>query len=174
MPRMKRLVLDFRGNSGGDFDHEALFGRFLPAGTTWQGGVRYSSAGAHPYGGPVVVIVDATVRSAGETASGMFSEDGRAYMIGESATAGMASQKTTIELPSKLFALYVSIGSNKGRYNEGKGLEGIGVIPHEIVPFDPDDLDAKVDTLIKKAEALLAKFPQKSVRYDPKDFGWKP
>ena len=57
-----------------------------------------------PYAGPVVVIIDGTIRSTGETASGIFKEDGRAYMIGESATAGMSSQKTTIALPSGLFS----------------------------------------------------------------------
>jgi C-terminal processing protease CtpA/Prc len=67
----------------------------------------------------------------------MFKEDGRAFMIGESATAGMASQKTTIPLPSQLFELYVSTHSNKGRFNGGRGIEGIGVVPHEIVELDP-------------------------------------
>ena len=43
--------------------------------------MTYASAGPKPYGGPVVVIIDAGVRSAGETASGMFKEDGRAYEI---------------------------------------------------------------------------------------------
>ncbi|HEX6810931.1 MAG TPA: S41 family peptidase [Planctomycetota bacterium] len=166
------LILDFRGNSGGGFDHEGLFGRFLPSGTKWQVGDDYASAGAHPYGGPIVVIVDATVRSAGETAAGMFSEDGRAYMIGESATAGMASQKTDIELPSKLFKLHVSVASNKARFQGGKGIEGVGVVPHEFVVFDPKDLEAKRDTLIARAEALLKEFPQGKVRYDPAKAGW--
>src|SRR5262249_59761291 len=101
---------------------------------------KYARAGEHPYGGPIVVIVDATVVSAGETLSGIFKEDGRGYMIGESNTAGMSSQKTTIDLPSGLFSLYVSVSSNKGRFNGGKGIEGIGVEPHEIVPFHPNDL----------------------------------
>ncbi|HEX5053895.1 MAG TPA: S41 family peptidase [Planctomycetota bacterium] len=168
------LILDFRGNSGGGFDHEALFGRFLPAGTKWQAGVAYESAGPNPYGGPIVVIVDATVRSAGETAAGILLEDGRAYGIGESATAGMASQKTEIELPSKLFSLYVSVSSNKARFQGGKGIEGVGVMPHELVAFDPQDLAAQRDTLILRAEALLAAFPQDKVRYDPRKLGWSP
>lgn len=132
----------------------------------------YASAGSSPYGGPIVVIVDAMVRSAGETAAGMFAEDGRAYAIGESATVGMSSQKTTIELPSKLFALYVSIASNKARFQGGKGLEGVGFVPHEVVPFDSADLRAQQDTLTRRAEALLAAFPQDKVRYDPKAHGW--
>jgi len=166
------LILDFRGNSGGGFDHEALFGRFLPTGTSWSGGVKYTSAGPRPYGGPLVVIVDGTVRSAGETAAGIFGEDGRAYTIGESATAGMSAQKTTIELPSKLFSLYVAVASNKARFQGGKGLEGVGYVPMEIVAFDPADLREQRDTLIRRAEALLQAFPQAKVRYDPKQHGW--
>jgi len=162
------LILDFRANSGGGFDHEALMGRFVPKDETLNGQVSYASAGPKPYGGPIVVIVDGTVKSAGETGSGIFKEDGRAYMIGESPTAGMASQKTTIELPSGLFALYVSTHSNKARFNGGKGIEGVGVIPHEIVEFDPSDLAAGRDTLILRAEALLAKFPQSKVPYRAK------
>lgn len=169
----KGLIMDFRANGGGGFDHDAYMGRFVPEGKVYRPGPEIQSAGPHPYGGPVVAIIDGNVRSAGETASGFFKDDGRGYVIGESATAGMSSQKTTIELPSKLFQLYVSTHSNRGRYNDGKGLEGIGVIPHELVEYDPADLDQKVDTLLARAEALLAKFPQKSVRYDPKEFGWK-
>jgi C-terminal processing protease CtpA/Prc len=159
------LVLDFRGNSGGGFDHEGFLGRFVPKGETLSFVNTYASAGPRPYGGRIVVIVDATVRSAGETAAGIFKEDGRAYMIGESPTAGMSSSKTTIELPSGLFALYVSVSSNKGRFNGGKGIEGIGVIPHEIVEFDPKDLAAGVDTLIRRADELLADFPAGKVPY---------
>ena len=113
------IILDWRGNSGGGFDHDALFGRFIPKGKTTSWGKRYSSAGPNPYGGPVVAIVDATCRSAGETGAGIFKEDGRAYMIGESPTAGMSSSKKSIELPSGLFYLYVSVHSNKARFNGG-------------------------------------------------------
>lgn len=167
------MILDFRGNSGGATDHEALLGRFVPKGTTLKFTNRYESAGARPYGGPIVVIVDATVRSTGETASGIFKEDGRAYMIGESATAGMSSQKVTINLPSGLFSLYVSVSSNKGRFNGGRGIEGIGVPPQETVEFDPKDLANKTDTLARRAEAILKDFPKGKVPYDPAAFGWK-
>ncbi len=169
----KGLILDFRANGGGAFDHDAYMGRFVPKEQVYRPGPEIKSAGPNPYGGPIVAIIDGNTRSAGETAAGFFKDDGRGYVIGESATAGMSSQKTTIDLPSGLFRLYVSTHSNRARYNGGQGLEGIGVIPHEIVEYDPGDLDQKVDTLTERAEALLAKFPQKKVRYDPKDFGWK-
>ena len=168
------MIVDFRGNGGGGFDHEEFLGRFLPPGATLPGGKGYKSSGVHPYGGPVVVLVDAGVRSAGETGAGIFKEDGRGWLIGESATAGMSSSKETIELPSGLFALYVSVASNKARFNGGKGIEGIGVPPHEVVEYDPKDLAAEVDTLIKTAEERLQKFPQNKVRYDPAKAGWKP
>lgn len=171
--QIKGLVLDFRGNSGGGFDHAELMGRFVPKGKTisFNSSSRYKSAGPVNYAGPIVVIVDGTVVSAGETASGMFKEDGRGYMIGSSPTAGMSSSKQEIELPSGLFKLKVSVYSNKKRFNGGKGIEGIGVPPHELVQFDPKDLQSGIDTLTKKAEELLAKFPQNKVPYDPKKFG---
>jgi C-terminal processing protease CtpA/Prc len=170
------LILDFRANGGGSFDHDATLARFVPAGKELRRAKAYPipSAGPNPYGGPIVVIVDAGVRSAGETGSGMFKEDGRAYMIGESPTAGMSSSKTTIELPSGKFSLYVSVYSNKSRFQGGRGIEGIGIEPHEIVPYDPEDLANGVDTLIRRAEELLADFPKGKVPYRPKQYGWKP
>lgn len=167
------LILDFRGNSGGGMDHEAFMGRFIPEGKSMSFVGKYESAGTNPYGGPIVVIVDGTVRSTGETASGIFKEDGRAYMIGESPTAGMSSSKKTIALPSGLFDLYVSVYSNKKRFQNGEGIEGIGIKPHELVPFDPKDLADGVDTLIKVAGERLASFPQDKVPYIPADFGWQ-
>jgi C-terminal processing protease CtpA/Prc len=170
------LILDFRANGGGSFDHDGVLGRFVPTGKSMNRAKAYPipSAGTAPYGGPIVVIVDAGVRSAGETGSGMFKEDGRAYMIGESPTAGMSSSKVTIELPSKKFSLYVSVRSNKSRFQGGRGIEGIGIIPHETVPYEAKDLAAGTDTLIKRAEAILAKFPKGKVPYRPENHGWKP
>ena len=170
------LILDFRANSGGGCDHDALLGRFVPHGENLKRASAYPipSAGSHPYGGPVVVIVDSNVVSAGETTSGMFKEDGRGYMIGDGMTAGMSSQKETINLPSGLFALYVSVASNKRRFNGGRGIEGIGIEPHEIVEYDQEDLEQGVDTLTQRAVELLRDFPQRKVPYQPDKHGWKP
>lgn len=168
------IILDYRGNTGGGFDHDAFLGRFIPEGRSikFSGNTR-KSAGPKHFGGPVVVIVNAACVSAGETGSGMFKEEGRAYMIGESPTAGMSAGKTTIELPSRLFGLYVSTHSNKSWFNDGKGIEGLGVQPHEIVDLAPKDLAAGRDTLIARAESLLAKWPRNVVPYKPAQFGWK-
>lgn len=168
------MILDFRGNTGGGFDHAALFGRFVPAGQTLEFNNSYASAGPNPYAGPLVVLVNGATVSAGETGSGMFKEDGRAYMIGESPTAGMSSSKTLIELPSGWFALKVSIDSNGRRYNGGRGIEGIGVIPHAIVEHDASLLAEGKDALIEAAREVLARFPPAEVPYDPAEHGWKP
>jgi carboxyl-terminal processing protease len=159
------LVLDMRANGGGGCDHEAVFGRFLEAGKAWK---QYVGAGARPYTGPMVVIVDAGVRSAGETVAGQFKEDGRAYMIGEGPTAGTSSQKEQVTVPSGLFTVRFSVGSNKKRFNGGRGIEGIGVPPHEVVPYDPAELRKGVDTQIRRAEELLKSgFPKGKVAYQP-------
>jgi C-terminal processing protease CtpA/Prc len=160
------MILDFRANGGGGFDHDGLLGRFVPKGSSLDFAKHIESAGPRPYTGPVLVVVDAGTRSAGETGSGMFKEEGRAYMIGEQPTAGMSASKKTIDLPSGLFALYVAVHSNKQRFNRGRGLEGIGAIPHELVEYDPADLSAGRDTLILRAEELLEDFPKKKVPYD--------
>jgi carboxyl-terminal processing protease len=158
------LILDMRANGGGGCDHAAVFGRFVPAGTNWG---RYPSAGRRPFTGPMVVVVDAGTRSAGETVVGMLKEDGRAYTIGDSPTAGTSSSKTTLAVPSRLFAAYFSVRSNLGRFNNGRGLEGIGVPPHEVVAYDPADLARGVDTLIRRAEELLKRgLPRNKVPFE--------
>jgi len=159
------LILDCRANGGGGCDHDAVFGRFVPKGHAWR---QYKSAGPAPYTGPMVVIVDAGVRSAGETIAGQFKEDGRAWMIGESPTAGMSSSKDRLEVPSGMFKVFYSVTSNKGRFNGGKGIEGLGVPPNEVTPYDPKDLLKGVDTQIRRAEEILkVGLPKNKVAYQP-------
>jgi hypothetical protein len=158
------LVLDMRANVGGETDHEAVFGRFLAPDEKWP--PKYVGAGKRSYTGPMVVIVDAGTASAGETVAGMFKEDGRAYLIGDSPTHGMSSSKEKAAVPSGLFAAYFSVASNKQRFNGGRGVEGIGIAPHELVPYDPAEMAKGVDTEIRRAEELLkAGFPKGKVAY---------
>ena len=160
---VRGLILDMRANGGGGCDHEAVFGRFIGAGAKWR---QHSGAGKKSFTGPMVVIVDAGTRSAGETVAGMFKEDGRAYMIGDSPTAGMSSSKTTLPVPSGLFGAYFSVRSNMGRFNGGRGIEGIGVPPHEIIAFDPAELAHGVDTQIRRAGELLRQgLPKEKVSF---------
>lgn len=161
------LVLDFRSNGGGSVDHDAVVGRFVPKDKPLAFNRTFQSAGDRPYTGPVVAIVDAGVRSAGETVSGYLKEYGRVYMIGDSPTAGMSAAKETLELPSGLFALYFAVRTHGKECNKGRGIEGIGIEPHEVTAWDAADLVSNIDTMIRRAEDLLAKFPQEKVPYKP-------
>jgi C-terminal processing protease CtpA/Prc len=165
------IILDLRANNGGGTDHEAVFGRFLAPGSKWR---QYQSAGKTPFAGPMVVLVDAGTRSTGETVAGQFKEDGRAFMLGTSPTAGMSAQKAEVEVPSKLFKVRFAVSSNKGRFNEGKGIEGLGVPPHEVVVCDSKLMLQGIDPVIHRAEELLKKgFPKGVVPYVPPAAGRK-
>ncbi len=159
------LILDLRANGGGGCDHDAVMGRFIAPGKSWAGA---ASQGARPFGGRMIVIYDAGVRSAGETIGGMFKEDGgRACTIGDTPTAGTSSQKTKLPVPSGLFSAYFSVFSNKARFNGGKGIEGIGMSPAIFTPYEPVDLYRGIDTQIRRAEELLAgTFPPGVVGYE--------
>ncbi len=76
-------------------------------------------------------------------------------MIGDSTTGGMSSSKAKIPLPSGLFELSVSAYSNKKRFNRGRGLEGVGVIPYETVELEAADLAEGSDMLIRRAERVF-------------------
>jgi hypothetical protein len=69
----------------------------------------------------------------------------------------MSSQKTKVAVPSGLFTTYFSVASTKGRFNTGRGIEGIGVPPHIVTPYDAGDLTQRVDTQIRRAEEFLTK-----------------
>ncbi|MCH1506940.1 hypothetical protein OAN94_05500 [Verrucomicrobiales bacterium] len=129
------IVLDFHANSGARFDHPALMGRFVPKGETLA---FAKPTGEHPSGGPLVAIIDITVRSA------YCHSQRRWASLGDRRKAHSKDflSKTTIDLPSKLFSPYVSVASNMKRSNGRKGLEGICLIPYEIIAFAPEDLAA--------------------------------
>ena len=158
------LVLDFRANTGGGTDHDAVFSRFLKEGESF-GGREGLGEGEH-FTGPIVAIVDAGVASAAETVSGMLKESGRAYVIGPSHTAGMSGSKETITVPSGLLTVRITVRSYHAGDSSGPAIEGHGVAPHELVEFAPKLMDEGVDPFIARAEELLTEgLPAKVVRY---------
>ena len=79
----------------------------------------------------------------------------------------MSSQKTKITVPSGLFAVTFAVASNEDRFNEGRGIEGMGIPPDEVVPYDPAELAHGVDTQIRHAEDLLEHgLPKDRVAYE--------
>lgn len=154
------IVLDLRANGGGGVDHDAFFSRFIGAKESF-GGVRGLETGEH-FTGPVVVIIDAGTRSAGETLAGRFKTSKRGYVIGPTATAGMSGQKEDLTLPSGLMTVRVTVASHTAE----KEIEGYGVEPNEIVAFDGEAMEEGIDPFIRRAEELLREgFPAGSVRY---------
>ncbi len=165
---VKGLALDLRANGGGGTDHDAVFSRFLRAGETFAGR-KGADAGRH-FDGPVVVIVDAGTRSAAETICGMLKETGRAFVIGPSATAGMSGSKETIAVPSGLFSVRFVVKSHRVGVDSGADIEGVGVAPHRLVPYDAKSLVARVDPLIAAAEEILERgAPANVIRYAAPD-----
>jgi carboxyl-terminal processing protease len=159
------LVLDFRANRGGAYDRDQLLGRFVPKDETFGG---EASTGPNPYGGPVVLIADPATISAGETIVGELAEEGRAYLIGPGPTHGASGSKVNVEPPSKLFEVRLVVASHKQRLNGGRGVEGIGIPPHEVVEYDPKQLAAGIDPCIARAVELLQKpLPKARVTYVP-------
>ena len=57
---------------------------------------------------------------------------------------------------------------------EERGIESIGVTPHETVTYEAGDLSQGVDSLIARATERLARFPKKKVPYRPEKYDWQP
>lgn len=159
------LILDFRSNMGGGYDRDAVLGRFVPEGETWGG---EPSAGPHPFTGQLVVIVDPNTISAGETIVGELKEEGRAYLIGPGATHGASGSKKVVTPPSGLLSVRFVVRSNKQRFNGGRGIEGLGIEPHEVVEYDPELISEGIDPCIARALEIAEEgIPRKAVAYVP-------
>ncbi len=159
------MVLDFRSSNGGTYDRDALLGRFVPKGQVFGG---EKSAGPKPFVGHVVVLIDPSTISAAETIVGELKEDGRAYLIGPGGTHGASGTKEQVAVPSGKLAARFVIRSHKSWMNGGRGVEGIGIAPHEIVAYDPKAIAQGIDPCIARAEEILKEGPpKKDVTYVP-------
>ena len=159
------LILDFRSNLGGGYDRDALLGRFVPKGESWG---NEKSTGPAPFTGDLVVLIDPSTISAGETIVGELKEERRAYLIGPGGTHGASGSKHEAKAPSGLFTVRFVVHSNKMRFNGGKGVEGLGIAPHEIVEYDPKVLVQGIDPAIARAvEVLEDGIPKKAVSFVP-------
>lgn len=167
---MRVLVLDLRGNHGGNF----LAGievakRFLPSGiiVTTQGQVGEvanrvfsSDSGANAIALPVVVMIDSETASAAEVVAAALKDNNRATLVGMP-TFG----KGAVQYPLKLGALDdpndpMRIGSRSGSVRltiarlvspNGSALNGIGVTPH-LLESDPRRQEA---TAFQRALTLV-------------------
>ena len=162
------LIIDLRGVSGGDvhdvglkianyfFPAKVSFGRMLnrsgetPLFHKWSAG-----GGDQIYKGPVVILIDESVRSAGEVFASGFQENGRATIIGVQSCGCVANRESKkLKGGGVLYYSHLAYLSGKGRK-----LEGAGVVPDKIVPLTIDALRQGRDDMLEEAERTLKSKP---------------
>lgn len=154
------IIVDLRGNPGGVGAFAMGMGNWfvstpnnmLGTMTTRTGSLKFVlNPQSQPFKGPVAVLVDETSMSTSEILAGGLQDIGRARVFG-TATPGMALPSVVVRLPSGdgfqfAQANYVSA--------DGKPLEGLGVVPDEVVPLDPKALAQGRDPVIEAAERWI-------------------
>ena len=165
------IVIDLRGNSGGDammagevaghfFDEPGVLGtqRMRASDFEYRYRPRRRIAGREVdiFDGPLVIVTDETTGSCSELFSGGMQALGRAVVIGE-VTAGAALPATLTELPNRDFLLH-AVGDFLTA--EGKSLERHGVRPDVRAPLDRAALlegrDATMDAAVNWIDRELA------------------
>jgi len=158
------LIIDLRGVSGGDvhdiglkianffFPAKVSFGRMLnrsgetPAFHTWSAG-----GGDQIYKGPVVILIDESVRSAGEVFAQGFQENGRATVIGVQ-SCGCVADRESKKVKGGGVLIYSHLAYLSGK---GRKLEGDGVLPDKVVPLTIAALEQGRDEMLEEAERTL-------------------
>jgi carboxyl-terminal processing protease len=138
---LKGLVLDVRGNSGGQFEQSIqIADLFLSSGTilvtTGLGGKLHGEKRAQPGGSgegpwPIAVLVDSDSASATEIVTGALKVQNRAVVIGRR-TFGNGSVQVLYDFPDGS-ALQLTIASY--RFQGDRSIQGIGITPDiELLP----------------------------------------
>jgi carboxyl-terminal processing protease len=131
---MRALVVDLRGNPGGDLDAcLRLLSDFVPAGAVIARTVDadgdetiHRSRGERPYTMPLGVLVDRGTASAAELFAGCLQAHGRAVVAGER-THGKGSAQTLLpgrDAPGAFYATVAHVA-----LPDGIPIEGRGVLP---------------------------------------------
>jgi C-terminal processing protease CtpA/Prc len=153
------LVIDVRGNSGGDFQVRRAIAENLLAtrARVWQYVNRFGtddivlepSAGA--YRGGVVFLVDEMSASSAEELSGAMQALGRAKVVGNR-TAGLVLVAGVHPLGGRATLVYPSAET---RFVNGFAPEGKGVTPDISVPYDVPSLRAGRDGQLDAAVEII-------------------
>ena len=128
------IIIDIRDGYGGDMGYEFI-APFLQYGlgevtveSTRRQQTFKSAAGCDK---PVVVLINGGSRSGKETLAYLFKKTGRGVLVGER-TAGYVTGGRKKDISSDSF-LYYGVAM---MLIDGKSLEGVGVEPDVVVPFD--------------------------------------
>lgn len=152
------LVLDLRGNPGGDagagekgaamfLDGQFKLGQFQGQ----QGTVSWDVSGTNAYGGPLVILMDHCSASASEAVASGLQAVGRARVIGERSPGAVSSSKMEL-LSDEVMLMYPFVFLQTP---DGQMVEGRGVVPDVVVSLEREELLAGVDTQLEAAVANL-------------------
>ena len=157
---MTALVLDLRGNPGGVGAMSVPVARLLLSEPGSLGRLQFRDftqdfnveAGANPFKGPVVILVDEGTASTSEIFAAGLRDLGRAKVVGGRASAGAALPSVIDELPGGAILQYVV-----GDYRTPKGtlVEGVGVVPDVNVVETRADFAAGRDPVLDAAVEFL-------------------
>jgi carboxyl-terminal processing protease len=171
--RAPGLILDMRGNPGGRltpvldiadrfFAKKVSFGKLVTRsgkgpslylrmlGVPWDLDVHGRSS-RHPYGGPVVILVNDWSASAAELFASGMQETGRAAIVGQQTVgAVLGAASFPVKGGGRLGVSMIDIRTTKGQR-----LEGTGVLPDKTVPMTLNDLRSHRDAALAAAVEIL-------------------
>jgi C-terminal processing protease CtpA/Prc len=164
--KRKALVLDLRGNGGGDeitmlrllghfFDKDVTVGEIKQRKETKP--IIAKTRGDKVFKGSLVVLVDSESGSAAEVFARVIQLEKRGTIIGDlTAGAVMRSKYHGHKLGVDISTFYgVSITNADLTMTDGKSLENVGVTPDELLLITGADLAAKRDPVMARAASLV-------------------
>ena len=161
---MKGLILDLRGNPGGNLSTVVeIASQLLPKGLIIRtedrdgNGSSYDSDGKHEFMLPLVVLVNEYSASASEVLTGALQDYEKATVVGKT-TYGKGIVQDTISLTD---GSAVKLTTEAYYTPNGRSLHGVGIKPDVEVDLDTDayyESEGKIDTQLDKAiEVITAK-----------------
>lgn len=155
------LIIDLRGNVGGIIGVVIGLSGMLSASPVPLGVSIYrhgnEAVGAMPkalnFRGDIAILIDELSISAAEMFTAALQDSGRATIVGQT-SAGETLPSVSVPLPTGATLMYpiANFRTPKGRF-----LEGIGVVPDEVVRLDRDSLLKGIDAQVEAAVSLLNK-----------------
>lgn len=170
--RARALVLDLRGNSGGDAGAlRRLIGAFFhppgPIVVGWlesRGRLRPLAAPLWPrdrgFTGPLVVVVDSDSASAAEVFARTVQLKQRGTVVGDRTGGAVMLARTHVRMQARdnrLVAYAVSVTEADVIMPDGSTLEKAGLVPDVTVLPTADDLRARADPALARAVELAGR-----------------
>lgn len=156
---VKGLIIDLRGNPGGERNEAIKIAELFIKERTFAYIEKSRNAEnkvflepvQEPFSGDLVILVDIMSKSSSEWLAGCLQSISRATIIGEQ-TPGSVGPADFVILPNGSAFLYPAY---KTILNNGKVLEGVGVIPDIIIDIDVNSLLINRDLPLERAIFLL-------------------